>query len=108
MSGIYQTLSANVVKHLDLRCEGINLDSTSIHVDGNYDHDDDSKALKLVRGYSRDYRPELNQVVLNQITRNKAGISMYMQTASGNINDNECFKNIDKRIGRKRPSLKES
>jgi transposase len=39
VSCIYQTLSANVVEHLGLPCEGINLDSTSIHVDGNYEHD---------------------------------------------------------------------
>ncbi|PAJ72762.1 hypothetical protein CJF42_19355 [Pseudoalteromonas sp. NBT06-2] len=70
-SGIYQTLSRSVVKYLDLSCQGINLDSTSIHVDGNYGHDDDSKAIKLVRGYSRDHRPELNQAVLNLITEKK-------------------------------------
>lgn len=96
VSDIYQTLSASVVKHLELPCEGINLDSTSIHVDGKYEHDIDSKAVKLVRGYSRDHRPELNQVVLNLITENKAGIPIYMQAASGNINDNEGFKNIVK------------
>jgi len=96
VSDIYQTLSASVVEHLELPCEGINLDSTSIHVDGNYAHDEDSKAVKLVRGYSRDHRPELNQVVLNLITENKAGIPVYMQAASGNINDNQGFKNIVK------------
>lgn len=96
VSGIYQTLSASVVEHLGLPCEGINLDSTSIHVDGKYDQDEDSQAVKLVRGYSRDHRPELNQVVLNLITENKAGIPVYMQAASGNINDNEGFKNIVK------------
>ena len=75
-------------------CEGINLDSTSIHVDGKYEHDKDSQAIKLVRGYSRDHRPELYQVVLNLITENQAGIPVYMHAASGNINDNEGFKNI--------------
>ena len=49
-----------------------------------------------MRGYSRDHRPELNQVVLNLIIENQAGIPAYMQAASGNINDNEGFKNIDK------------
>ncbi|MCP4986428.1 MAG: IS1634 family transposase, partial [Colwellia sp.] len=96
VSDIYQMLSASVVQHLELPCEGINLDSTSIHVDGNYEHDDESKAVKLVRGYSRDHRPELNQVVLNLITENKAGIPVYMQAVSGNINDNQGFKNIVK------------
>jgi transposase len=96
VSGIYQTLSASVVELLNLPCEGINLDSTSIHVDGNYVHDDDTKAIRLVRGYSRDHRPELNQVVLNLITEKKAGIPVYMQAASGDVNDNEGFKQIVK------------
>jgi transposase len=96
VSGIYQTLSASVVELLNLPCEGINLDSTSIHADGNYVHDDDTKVIRLVRGYSRDHRPELNQVVLNLITENKAGIPVYMQAASGNVNDNEGFKKIVK------------
>lgn len=97
VSGLYQTLSARVIDHLKLPCEGLNLDSTSIHVDGRYDNnDDDPKTIKLVRGYSRDHRSELNQVVINLITENKAGIPVYMQAASGNINDNEGFKNIVK------------
>lgn len=98
VSGTYQTLSASVVELLNLPCEGIDLDSTNIHVDGNYAHedDDDTKVIRLVRGYSRDHRPELNQVVLNLITKNKAGIPIYMQAASGNIKDNDGIKQIVK------------
>lgn len=96
VSGLYQTLSARVVEHLGLPCEGLNLDSTSFHVDGRYDNNDDPKTIKIKRGYSRDNHPELNQVVLNLITENKAGIPVYMKAASGNVNDNEGFKNIVK------------
>ncbi len=72
------------------------LDSTSFHLDGEYFHDEDSKAIHITRGYSRDPRPELNPVILNLITENKAGIPIYMQAASGNTNDNEGFKKIVK------------
>jgi hypothetical protein len=58
------------------------LDSTSIHVDGQYKNEDAYTAIQLVRGYSRNHRPELNQVVLNLITENKAGIPVYMQAAT--------------------------
>ncbi len=44
VSAIYQALSASVVKHLQLPCEGINVDSINIHVDGSYEPDGDSKA----------------------------------------------------------------
>jgi transposase len=74
----------------------LNLDSTSFHLDGEYFYDEDSKAIHITRGYSRDHRPELNQVILNFITENKAGIPIYMQVASGNTNDNEGFKKIVK------------
>ena len=97
VSPLYQGLSELVVQHLELPCEGINLDSTSIHVDGRYDNDGgDINAIKLVKGYSRDHRPELNQVVLNLITENQAGIPVYMQAASGNTVDTKGFKKIVK------------
>jgi transposase len=92
VSPLYQTLAVRIVELLKLPCEGLNLDSTSMHVDGRYDnHDDDTQAIKLVRGYSRDHHPELNQAVLNLITENRARITIYMQAASCNINDNEGF-----------------
>jgi len=97
VSELYQGLSERVVTHLGLPCEGINLDSTSMHVDGQYTDDGaETNAIKITRGYSRDHRPELNQVVLNLITENQAGIPVYMQAASGNINDAEGFKKIVK------------
>lgn len=42
------------------------IDITSFHVNGKYaqDPDDDTTCISLVRGYSRDYHPDLNQVVL--------------------------------------------
>lgn len=97
VSELYQGLSERVVTHLGLPCEGINLDATSLHVDGQYiDDGAESNAIKLVRGYSRDHRPEFNQVILNLITENQAGIPVYMQAASGNMNDAEGFKQIVK------------
>ena len=74
----------------------MHLDSTSFHVDGEYDAELDTKAIRLTKGYSRDHRPDLNQVILNLITENQAGIPVYMQARSGNTNDSEGFKKIVK------------
>jgi transposase len=52
----------------------------------------DAKGVRLTKGYSRDHRPDLNQVILNLITENQAGIPVYMQACSGNTNDSESFK----------------
>ena len=48
--------------------------------------DDDINHIETRKGYSRDHRPELNQVVLNLICENQAGIPVYMKPASGNSN----------------------
>ena len=39
---------------------------------------------QLVRGYSRDHRPELNQVILELICENQAGLPVYIRALSGN------------------------
>jgi transposase len=52
--------------------------------------------IRITQGYSRDHRPELNQVILNLICENQSGIPVYMKPASGNSNDMEGFKEIVK------------
>lgn len=96
VSNLYQDLAEKVILHLGLPCQSVHLDSTSFHVDGEYDIETDSKAIRLTRGYSRDHRPDLNQVILNLITENQAGIPVYMQACSGNTNDSEGFKKLVK------------
>ena len=78
VSELYEGLASKVVNHLGLSCETVHLDATSIHVDGDYETEDDYQGVRLVRGYSRDDHPEPNQVVLNLITENQAGLPVYM------------------------------
>ena len=92
VSVLYQDIAVRVIDYLKLPCNSLNLDTTSFHLDGDYEQDMDAKSIKITRGYSRDHRPELNQVVLNLITENQAGIPLYMQACSGNAQDTETFK----------------
>ncbi|MGB5447049.1 MAG: IS1634 family transposase [Psychromonas sp.] len=99
VSSLYQDIGEAVVKHLDLPCNSVHLDSTSFHYDGveKLSGDgDDIHPIHITKGYSRDHRPELNQVVLNLICENQSGIPVYMKPASGNVNDLEGFKEIVK------------
>ncbi|MCE1905788.1 IS1634 family transposase, partial [Enterobacter hormaechei] len=93
VSEVYQVLAEQVVDKLGLNPDSVHLDITSFHVDGDYDSalGDDTKCIALVPGYSRDHRPELNQVVLELICENQAGIPVYMQAMSGNTNDAKAF-----------------
>jgi transposase len=72
------------------------MDSTDFHVDGKYNSDADpdqlGNVIQITRGYSRDHRPDLNQVVLNLIVENEAGIVMHMEAHSGNKSDKTIFR----------------
>jgi transposase len=96
VSTLYQELAQKVVTHLGLPCRSLHIDSTSFHVDGEYHQDIDAQTIHLTPGYSRDHRPDLNQVVLNLITENKAGIPLYMKACNGNSQDGQSFKEIIK------------
>ncbi|CDT93988.1 transposase (fragment) [Vibrio coralliirubri] len=62
MAVLYQAIAEHVVDKLGLKTDSVHLDITSFHVDGEYAQDEDLNAIKLVKGYSLDHRPELNQV----------------------------------------------
>lgn len=96
VSILYQVLAERVVEKLGLKADSVHLDITSFHVDGEYARasDDETGCLRLVRGYSRDHRPELNQVVLELMCENQAGIPVYMQALSGNTNDQKAFAEV--------------
>lgn len=96
VSSLYQDLGETVVNHLGLGGESLHLDSSSFHYDGQATTDKDLNHIQIAKGYSRDHRPELNQVVLNLICENQSGIPVYMKPASGNSNDMDGFKKIVK------------
>ena len=71
----------------------VHLDITSLPVDGAYAVPMGiwSVRLQLVRGYSRDHRPELNQVILSSSVKIRRPTNVYMQALSGNSNDTKAF-----------------
>jgi len=89
----YMRLSTHTVKQLDLPCLGTHIDTTSFHVDGDYNSDQDVQegVVKITKGYSRDHRPDLNQVGLQLIVENQAGIPLVMQALDGNSSDKNTF-----------------
>ena len=99
VSILYQVIAQHTVETLGLKIESVHLDITSFHVDGEYAQsaEDDINSIQLVKGYSRDHRPELNQVVLELICENQAGLPVYMQALSGNTNDTKAFAEVTKR-----------
>lgn len=109
VSQLYERISHKAITVLGLAPDTVHLDSTSFHLDGAYQQRDssvdemtrcgddknaDSTPVKLVKGYSRDHHPHLNQVVLNLIVEHQAGIPLMMKAADGNQIDAKAFASI--------------
>ncbi|NJO04019.1 MAG: IS1634 family transposase, partial [Bacteroidia bacterium] len=72
------------------------LDNTRFHVDGAYNRALDGEqvedCLHICQGYSRDHRPDLNQVMLQLVVEHSAGIPLQMAALSGNSHDGVSFR----------------
>src|ERR671925_1086951 len=86
---LYSLVAATAAAHLGLTPRYAHLDSTSFHVDGRYNSEEEPEAevIHITRGYSRDHRPDLNQGMLELIVEHQAGIPVLMQPLSGNSSD---------------------
>jgi transposase len=95
---LYSLLAVRAAKRLGLTPTFVHLDTTSFHVDGRYNSDEapDEQVVHITRGYSRDHRPDLNQVMLELIVEHQAGIPVLMKPLSGNSSDGQEFGHVVK------------
>jgi transposase len=93
---LYSLLAATAAERLGLAPRFMHLDSTSFHVDGrdNSEEAPDEHLIHITRGYSRDHRPDLNQVMLELIVEHRAGIPVLMKPLSGNSSDTTDFGEV--------------
>jgi transposase len=93
---LYSLIAATAATRLGLRPIYLHLDSTSFHVDGR-DHSDESpteQVVHITKGYSRDHRPDLNQVMLALIVEHQAGIPVLMKPLSNNSSNPQAFGQV--------------
>ena len=97
-SKLYSQCAAQAVNRLGLVCRFGHLDSTGFHADGQYNSAEPVQegVIQITQGYSRDHRPDLNQVVLQLVCERQAGIPLLMETLSGNNSDKESFRDTVK------------
>jgi transposase len=93
---LYSLIAATAAKRLGLCPTYTHLDTTSFHVDGRYNSDEEpeEQVVHITKGYSRDHRPDLNQVMLELIVEHQAGIPVLMHPLSGNSSDPQAFGHV--------------
>jgi len=92
--------AAHAAEKLGLTSRFAHLDATNFSFEGEYDSDEspnepsEDGVIRVQKGYSRDNRPDLNQVVLDMIIERKAGLPVMMKPLSGNVNDSGSFPEL--------------
>ena len=92
---LFTIIAQQAATRLELNPKIAHLDSSSFHLDGGYnsgDYEPVDGVIQIKRGYSRDNRPDLNQVVLELIAENTAGLPLLMRPLSGNASDKTSFQ----------------
>lgn len=92
-TALYSLIAATAAKRLGLTPTVTHLDSTSFHVDGRYNREEaaEEHGMPITRGYSRDRRPDRNQVLLDLMVEHQAGIPVLMKPRSGHSSDAQDF-----------------
>jgi transposase len=93
---LYTLIATEAYGRLGLASPYVHLDTTSFHVDGRYNSAEPPQegVIHLTPGYSRDHRPDLNQVMLELIVEHQAGIPLLMKPLSGNSSDTVEFGRV--------------
>jgi transposase len=93
---LFRDVSAHAVEQLGLTSRFAHLDATSFSFHGEYESEGEPEdgVISVQQGYSRDRRPDLNQVVLDLMVEHQAGLPMLMEPLSGNTNDQGSFPEL--------------
>ena len=67
-------------------------DTSSFHLHGQYrDQSGEPEVIEIERGYSKEKRPDLKQVVLSLVTTHQSAIPTWIEPLSGNSSDKETL-----------------
>lgn len=109
LTEIFLVISLNVMKKFNVSLKSSHLDSTSLHLHGEYNtslpdvivHENSSdseiqspQAIEITYGYSRDHRPDLKQFIIELISSGDGDIPIFLKSASGNQSDSASFAKI--------------
>jgi transposase len=86
---LYSLMAETAAERLGLAPRFGHLDSTSVHVEGrDYSAEEPgAEVVHITRGYSRDHRPDLNQVMLELMVEHQTGIPLLMKPRNGHSCD---------------------
>lgn len=103
LNNLFIEIVLSVIKKFQIDIKYSHLDATSFHLHGNYNNEESKekssevtkeRPIIITKGYSRDHRPDLKQVVLDLITSGDGDLPLLMRCGDGNEADKAVFGKI--------------
>lgn len=109
LSELFVEIVLNTINKYQISTKQAHLDASSICLSGQYQNQSERvkinpelelspQPIQIVKGYSRDHRPDLKQFVINLICSNDGDIPLYFEGGDGNQSDKAKFTAIAKRF----------
>jgi transposase len=99
-SSFFLCAAMQAVERFGVGVSQVHLDSSSFSLQGEYAHEEsesrdlDQRPIKIVRGYSRDQRPDLKQFVVNLMCSADGGVPVWLKVSDGNQSDAQQFAKL--------------
>jgi transposase len=106
LNNLFLIIGLEVIKKYGVSTKYSHLDSTSFHLYGKYNNQNNDgrrgeeievnreNPIFITQGYSRDYRPDLKQCVLDLIVSSDGDIPIFIRGGDGNESDKAMFGKI--------------
>ncbi len=97
---LFYRVASKALAAFNIEHRYVHLDTSSFSLHGKYDFEDesDTEVVSITKGYSKDGRPELNQVVASMMCAYKSTIPVWIEVLSGNSNDKKSFRETIKKF----------
>ncbi|ABA20307.1 transposase, IS4 family [Trichormus variabilis ATCC 29413] len=99
LTQVFVTVALAAAEKFGVKHESLHLDSSSFHVHGEYANNSTANEaspgqIKIIKGYSRDHRPDLKQFIVDLMCSGDGDIPLYLRVADGNEADSAMFAQI--------------
>lgn len=98
LTQIFVTVALSGAKKMGVEMNSLHLDSSSFHVDGEYQNNEteeiETAAIAITHGYSRDHRPDLKQFIIDLMCTGDGDVPLYLRVADGNESDRAIFAQL--------------
>jgi len=95
LTEVFVGVASKAAERFGVPTKSVNLDASSFHLHGRYDEEgQEPEEIRITYGYSREYRPDLKQFVVDLMSTGDGGVPLLLRVADGNEADQAVFAEL--------------